>query len=127
MRNRLTAPLAAACLLTVAGCGPAKLDVERTWTLDAEPQMLILEAQPKAQNITVTFDSTDTDVTVLLIKESDIPKDEEGIVPTSKAIAFKSGKSGSFTGELPANTAAKVIVRSPGSKKTQVKVHLTNK
>ena len=95
-------------------------------TLD-EPKIVLLDAQSKPQNITVEFESTDSPVTVLLIKDSDLDKDDEGgFAAPKKALAFKQGeKSGSFTAEVPANTATRVVVRS--SNKTNVKLHITNK
>jgi len=114
-------------LVAVAGCGPAKLDVNKTYTLDSgDTQFVILDAQSKPQKITVEFESS-ADLTVMLIKSSDLGKDEDNFVDVKKAIAFKKGeKSGSFSGDVPENTETHVIVRNP-SAKANVKLHITNK
>ena len=113
-------------LVAFTGCGPAKLDVTKTYTFPGEPQIMGLDAQPKPQKITVEFDSSEGTITVLLIKESDVPENEDAFIPTSKAIAFKSGeKAGTFSGDVPEKTATKVIIRNP-SAKTTVKVRVTN-
>lgn len=117
--------LLATGLVALCGCGPAKLDVSKEYDMDNEPKMVILDAQPKPQKITVEFESTQGDVTVMLIKTAEIPKDEEAFVPTSKAIEFKKDKSGTFSGDVPENTETQVIVR--GGVKTKVKLHITNK
>ena len=124
---RALAPIFAVGLVTLAGCGPAKLDVTKTYTVEAgEPQIVFLDAQPKPQKITVEFESSASPITVLLIKDADVPKDEDGFIPTSKAIAFKSGeKSATFSGDVPENTASRVIIRNANSK-TSVKLRVTN-
>ena len=121
--------LLASGLVALSGCGPAKLDVEKTYTLDSgDAKIVLLDAQSKQQNITVAFESTDSPIIVLLLKDSDLQKDDDGsFMATSKAVAFKSGeKNSSFTAEVPANTASRVIIRGAASK-TTVKVHITNK
>ena len=114
-------------LVALAGCGPAKLDVTKTYTLDAgEPQIIFLDAQPKPQKITVEFESSASPITVLLIKDEDVPKDEDGFISTSKAIASKSNeKAATFSGDVPEKTASRVIIRN-ASGKTSVKVRVTN-
>jgi hypothetical protein len=125
MMLRSSCLLFAAGLVALSGCGPAKLDVTKTYTMDGTPQLVILDAQPKPQKITVEFESTGAEVTVLLIKKSDCPEGEEAFVPTAKAIASKKDKSGTITGEVPEKTETLVIVR--GGTKTDVKLHITNK
>ena len=127
MFPRALAPIFAVGLLALVGCGPAKLDVTKTYTLDAgEPQILFLDAQPKPQTITIEFESSASPITVLLIKDADVPKDEDGFIPTSKAIASKSNeKAATFSGEVPEKTASRVILRN-ASTKTSVKVRVTN-
>ena len=123
---RALAPFFAIGLVALAGCGPAKLDVTKTYTLEGEPQIIFLDAQPKPQKITVEFESSASPITVLLIKDADVPKDEDGFIPTSKAIAFKSGeKAATFSGDVPENTATRVIIRN-ASNKSSVKVRVTN-
>ena len=116
--------LLATALVGFSGCGPAKLDVTKTYSMDGLPKTVILEAQPKKQNITVEFEST-AEVTVMLIKKADCPEGEEGFVATAKAISFKKDKSGTITGELPEKTEGLVVIR--GGNKIDVKLHITNK
>lgn len=113
-------------LVAVAGCGPAKLEVEKSYNLDSgDTQWVILDPQPKPQKITVTYEAG-SELTVMLIKASEIPKDNEGFVDLKKAIASeKSKKSGTISGDVPENTEARVIVRNPASK-TTVKLKITN-
>ncbi len=113
-------------LISVAGCGPAKLDVTKNWTLD-EPKMVLLDAQPKPQTIKVDFEA-DNPVIVLVVKDSDLAKDDDGgFTPANKALAAsKAGeKKGEFSADLPANTAARVVARTSGGKAT-IKLHVTN-
>jgi hypothetical protein len=122
---RASALMLAFMLVSLSGCGPAKLDITKEYTL-SEPQIVILDAQPKPQKITVEFEG-DSEVTVLLIKAADAPDDEAEFVDVKKAIAYKKGeKSGSFSGDVPENTATRVIARSV-SPKAKVKLHITNK
>jgi hypothetical protein len=114
--------VAAFACLAASGCGPGKLDVTKEFTLDGDPQILFLDPQPKPQNVTVEFESTG-EIVVLLIKSSDIPQGEEGFVPTAKAIAFKKDKSGSFSGEVPANTATQVLARGGTKNTVKLRVH----
>jgi hypothetical protein len=114
----------AAGVFALSGCGPAKLDVTKSYTLDGLPQMVLLDPQPKAQKITIDFEAG-AEVTVLLMKKSDCPEGEEGFVPVAKAIAYKKEKSGSFSGDLPEKTEGMVVVR--GGNKIDVKLHITNK
>jgi hypothetical protein len=125
MLARLSSAALAVAVVSFAGCGPAKLDVNKTYTLD-EPKIVLLDAQPKVQNIKVDFES-DNPVTILLIKDADLAKGEDGsTLPASKALASKvNEKSGSFTAEVPANSASRVLLKNNGAKAT-VKLHITN-
>jgi hypothetical protein len=125
MMLRSSCLLLAAGLVALSGCGPAKLDVTKTYTLDGAPQMVILDAQPKPQKITVEFESSAAEVTVMLIKKSDVPEGEESFVPIAKAIVSKKDKTGTITGDVPEKTETLVLVR--GGTKTDVKLHITNK
>ena len=76
---------------SISGCGPAKLDVTKTFNLDGgDAKALLLDAQPKPQKITVEFEATSGTLDVLVFKESDVPKDDFAIVPTSKALGSKA-------------------------------------
>ena len=123
MIRSFVSAVAFACLV-LAGCGPAKLDITRNYNMDGLPQVLILDPQPKAQKVTVEYESSASEVVVMIIKASDVPKEEEGIVPTSKALAFKKDKSGTFTADVPEKTETFVIVR--GGTKTDVKLRVHN-
>ena len=113
-------------LVALSGCGPAKLDVSKSYELESgESRVIILDAQPKPQKITVEYDSG-SELTVMLIKASDAPAGEEGIVLPAKAIVSEKGKkTGTLSGDVPEKTEAKVIVRNPAAK-TTVKVRVTN-
>ena len=119
--------LASLGILGLAGCGPAKLDVSQTYEIADQGQILRLDAQPKPQTIRIQFESTQSPVTVLLIKDTEVLGNDDAMyVSTDKAIAFKKGeKSGDFTGEVPANTATTVIIREAKGR-TTVKIHITN-
>jgi len=114
---------AATTCLFASGCGPAKLDVSKEWDMDGEPQMLYLNPESKPQKVTVEFESSGNEVTVLLIKSADVPKEDERFVAVEKAIASQKGKSGSFSGDVPEKTETQVIVRGGGKTKVKLRVH----
>jgi hypothetical protein len=119
---------AALCLLFLAGCGPAALNVSKTLDLETdEARAIDLDAQSKPQKITVEFKSSEGDVSVFLFKEEDA-KGDEGLLTSdpTKAIEKKKGKEDSFSADVPANTPVRVIVRG-AAKKTKVDVKVTNK
>jgi hypothetical protein len=114
-------------LLALAGCGPGKLNESRNWDIDSgEAKAVDLPAIAKPQTVKVEFTSSDADVTVYVFKEADA-KGEDGLVASdpSKALAKASGKTGSFTADVPENTATRVIVRN-APKKTKVDLKITN-
>ncbi len=122
---RATALLLAAGLVALSGCGPAKLDITKDYSLESA-KIVILDPQSKPQKITVEFES-DSEVTVMVIKESEITEDNADIVDVKQAIAYKKGeKSGSFSADVPENTATRVVARSNAAK-AKVKLHITNK
>jgi hypothetical protein len=119
--------MVAVASIGLAGCGPAKLDVNKTYTLDVgEAQAIDLPAIPKPQKITVEFSATAGDVTVLVFKESDA-KGTDGLLDADlgKSLGKKTGKSDSFTVDVPENTATRVIARG-ATKKTDVTLKVTN-
>ena len=124
MLFRVPSVIFAIGLAALTGCGPGKLDISTNFTLDGEPKLFFLDPQSKPQKITVEYESSAGEITVLLMKSADVPKGEEGFVPTGKAIAFKKDKSGTFSGELPEKTEGQVIVR--GGIKTDVKIKIHN-
>ena len=126
-RAILTAVLAGglAGLAGLAGCGPAKLDVNKNYSLDMmEAQEIGLPAQSQPQTITVEFESTEGAVQVGVYRETDA--DDILMVDPQKAIAAEKGQSGRLTASVPENTATKVVIGN-AEKKTDVKVHVTNR
>ena len=114
-------------LIGLAGCGPAKLNETKEWTLDGEAKVLELPAVSKPQTITVVFSASSGEVSVLLFKADDA-KGESAIVeaPAIKALGSKlKSKGDTFTVEVPENTATRLFVR-PVSLKAVVKVTVTN-
>ena len=126
MRTRSALIAVASALLFAAGCGPAKLNESRTYSLNAgEAQILDLPAISKAQKVTVEFTSSAVDVSVSLIKDF---KESDGLdTPPSKTqtLAEKTGKDGSFVVDVPENTATRVVVRGANAK-TDVTLKVTN-
>ena len=123
----ILAALMVAGLASLSGCGPAKLDQNSKFMIDAHgtPGHIVeLSAQPQPQAITVEFDSSTTEVTVALFKTSDEVYPEK--IDLAKAIKGAKGKSGKFTADVPANTETKVVV-GEASKSTEVKLHITNR
>ena len=94
----------------------------------ADAQGVELPAQSKPQAITIEFTSSECPVTVYVFKKDEIkdPKEDLFTAPGSKALAKKTGKSESFTVDIPENTGTWVVVRD-ASKKTKVDLKTTNK
>jgi hypothetical protein len=119
----------AIAVLQLAGCGPAKLYEKKQYQMEPGlARAMDLSAQSKPQTLSVEFSSSDGKVSVLVVKQEDAPSEDDLIgVPASKAIASKVREtSGSFTAEVPANTATRVIVRD-AEKNTDVTLHVTNR
>jgi hypothetical protein len=117
------APLAVV-LLALAGCGPAKLDLSKTYNLGpAESQPIELPAQPVPQRLTVEFDST-APIEVAIFKSADLKGEDH---PVSKALAIeKKATKGSLAADLGPDTGTTVVI-SAGAKAAEVKVRLTNR
>jgi hypothetical protein len=122
-------PLAAA-LFALAGCGPAKLEVNKTVTVDANDYNFIgLPKQPQPQKVTVEIEATQ-EVNVYVIdaaKEGNFPD----LSPEKQAEAAKYGKlsgakAGTVTAEVPENTEVTVAIGG-GQRKADVKVSITNR
>jgi hypothetical protein len=130
MRPRLLLIACVPVLLVATGCSPKPLNETKTYTLDTQvsAHRLDIPANKKAQNITVEFSSSEKDVTVLLLKTSDVPTGEDGITiaESSKKLAGKRGKTESFTVEVPADTPTTLIVREHAATKTDVTVKVTS-
>jgi len=126
MRLRSLLIALAPVLLVVAGCAAKKLNESAKLTLDKEygARALDIPAQKKATTVSVEFASSDGEVSVLVFKETDVPKtpDDEALitVSASKAIVRKRGKGETFTAELPEGTAVRVVVREHTAAKTDV-------
>ena len=114
--------------LGLAGCGPAKLDVTKNYTLDPAGEhtyAIDLDAQSKPQTLNVEYEAADSEVTVAVYKASEAEDLET--LQTSKAIKSESGKkSGKLTVEVPENTATRVVV-GDSKAKTAVKLRVTNR
>jgi hypothetical protein len=119
--------LAAGSLL-LAGCGPAKLDVSKTWKLEpGEARSIDVGVQSKPQTISVEYASSAGEVTVCVFREADCKTDDDLIdTPSSKAIASKKGKGETFTADVPENTAVRVVARNP-TESSNVTLKVTNK
>jgi hypothetical protein len=128
MPNRLLT-LALACgAVVLSGCGPSRLNENKTWDLDSGVAMALdLPAVSKPQKINVEFTSSAGDALVAVFKEVDA-KGEEGLLNADtnvkKALASKESKGESFSVDVPENTATRVIVYS--RKKTTVNLKVTN-
>jgi hypothetical protein len=113
-------------VLVAAGCGPAKLNMEKTYPMNVgDSNNIDLPAIAQAQKITVDFSSSATEVTIFLIK--DFKEDDRiDIVPKKDQILAKAqGKSGTLSADVPEKTATRVIITDPRGK-TDVTVKLTN-
>ncbi|QJW98973.1 hypothetical protein [Frigoriglobus tundricola] len=114
-------------LLSAAGCGPAKLNENKTLTLDAgDAKGLDFPAISNAQTITIDFKSSAGEVSVYLFNEADA-KGEDGLLTSDpkKALGLKKGKEGSFEVNVPEKTATRIIVRG-ANEKTTVTLKATN-
>ncbi|HYH67087.1 MAG TPA: hypothetical protein VD866_20495 [Urbifossiella sp.] len=124
--------LAAVVLLAPGGCGPAKLEETRTWTVSAsdsgmsgEVKTMMLPKQPKPQRITVEYESNQP-VDVGIYKSEDV-KEGDINLPTSKALALDRAKSaGSIQADLGPDVATTVTVTGL-SKTATVKLTVHNK
>jgi hypothetical protein len=117
---------AAVVFLTPSGCGPAKLDETKTYTLPpGETKPLTLPAQPRPQRLTVEFEA-DNPVEVGVYKTADV-SDPDAPLPTGKALAIERAKdSGVLSVDLGPDVSTTVTVTAL-SKQTNVKLHLTNR
>ncbi|HEY1189823.1 MAG TPA: hypothetical protein VGE74_19395, partial [Gemmata sp.] len=121
MFARLATVACAIGLFAFAGCGPAKLNISEKYPLEAGlPKGIDLTAQPKPQKITVEFTSSAGEVSAFVFKTSDGEIWEEPENNKDKALATKKGASGTFSVDVPANTATRVVFWS--LKKTEVNV-----
>ncbi|MCE9561382.1 MAG: hypothetical protein K8U57_04950 [Planctomycetes bacterium] len=130
MSVRLFSAAIVCALLSVVGCTKnATLEVSKPYELiQGEAQAMILDPQPKPQKLNINFTSSEGDILVLVFKDADVPKGEDGImqVDPKKAIASKKGKSESFTVDVPENTGTQIVMRD-AAKKTKVDLKVNNK
>lgn len=114
-------------LFALSGCGPAKLDVSKSFTLeDQAAQVIDLDPQPKPQTVTVEFSSSAGEVYVYLIKDF---KERDGLetAPTkAQTLVSKQAKEGSVSADVGEKTAVRVVVRNPNAK-TDVTLKVSNK
>lgn len=108
-----------------AGCGPAKLDLKKTYDVTpGDTQFIDLPPQPKPQRITVEFKSADP-VTVGIFNTADINRD--AFLPESKARGIERAKTaGTVTADVGPGDATTVTISGAG-KATQVELHVTNR
>jgi hypothetical protein len=112
--------------LLAAGCGPARLKVEKQYTMDAgEVQAIDLDAIAKPQTVTVEFSSSASEVRVFLIKNFKAGAEPDPTPTKEQTLESKQGKEGSFSVVVPENTATRVIISGVNAK-TEVRVKLTN-
>ena len=112
--------------LFLAGCGPAKLEVAKSYEL--EPGMVqgfYLDKQSKPQKVTITFTSSEGEVEVLLFKSEDAPDEKVINVESAKALGSKTSKGETFTVDVPENTEARFVIRGAKTM-TKVDVKVTN-
>jgi hypothetical protein len=113
-------------LSLAAGCAPPKLDESRAYKLETGgAEVMDLPAVSKAQKVTIDFTSSASDVTVYLIKDF-TGKDGLDTMPSkAQILESKTGKSGNFSVDVPANTATRVVVRGANAN-TDVTLKVTN-
>jgi hypothetical protein len=118
--------LAAIAFLPLAGCGPAKLDITKTYkVVPGDTQFVILPAQPKPQRITVEYEA-DQPVEIGVYKSDDV-KDQDTALPTSKALKVeKATTTGTVAVDLNPDVSVTVTVTGLG-KEAGVKLHITNR
>ncbi|GIW84635.1 MAG: hypothetical protein WHU94_01380 [Thermogemmata sp.] len=111
----------------LGGCGPARLNVDKKYTMDVgDGRAIDLEAQKKPQKVKVEFSVSDGEARVLVFRAEDA-QGEEGILeaPASKALGSQRGSTGSFTVDLPPDTKARIVIRDL-TKKADVTIKVTN-
>jgi hypothetical protein len=114
----------AVALVTLSGCGPARLDETKAYSLEmGETRAISPPAQSKPQTITVDYEAAPADVSVGAFKAADVK--DLNFPQFNKAIKADSGKKGSFAAEVPENTEYHIIVEAKG--KTDVKLHIRNR
>jgi|SRR5579883_1255985 len=113
-------------LLMSGGCGPAKLKLDKTYSIPAgQSEIIDLPAISKPQKITVEFSSSTTEVAVYLIKDYEDADGKDVVPAKNKILEMKEAKSGTFTADVPAKTATRVAIMG-GRQKTEVSVKLNN-
>ena len=120
----MLARLAPLVLVLLAGCGPAKLNESRTYSMvPGTPQGFDPPVIGTAQTLTVEFTSSAADVTVYVVK--DPPPEMDDPPAANDVLATGTGKGGTVTAAVPAKTAVRVMVG--GAKgKTDVVLKVTN-
>lgn len=122
IRNVLFA-IAALCLI-LGGCGQ-KLNDEGTKTIEAGgAQIYSYDAFTHDYALTVEFKSTDSELTVGVFRQSDLP--DKTAPDTSKSLASKTGKEGTITVDIPKGTPIHILAYSVKSK-TSLWTKMTSK
>lgn len=129
MRTRVLVFVLAPVLLAAAGCGPAKINENRTFTLDTNTSghRLDIPADKKPRTLTVEFASSEKEVSVLLFKRSDVKDGEDGIMEAqnTQKLAGTRATADRFTAEIPADTPTTIIIRGHAAPKTNVTLKVT--
>jgi hypothetical protein len=121
----MLARLVPLALLLAAGCGPAKLNESRTYPMaPGTPAGFDLPVIGKAQTLTVEFTSSAADVSVFVVKNPPAEMDDAPPAATS-VLGTATGKSGTVTAAVPAQTPVRVMV-SGAKAKTDVVLKVTN-
>lgn len=111
-------------LLVATGCGPAKLNEARNYSMTpGTPQGFDLPVIGKAQTLTIEYTSSAADVSIYVIK--DPPAEMDDKPAAASVLGTGTGKSGTVTAAVPAKTAVRVMVG--GAKgNTDVALKVTN-
>jgi hypothetical protein len=110
----------------LAGCGPAKLDVSKSYTLEhGSADGFVLQKQSKPQKITIEFSSSKGEVTVLLFKATDATEENYDVAEKEKAMGYKTGKSDTLVVDVPENTETRFVIRG-AKENTKVDVRVKN-
>lgn len=108
------------------GCGPAKLQENHTFTMEAgDVKYFDLDPISKTQRITVDFSSSHGDAYVYVLKDCQGDEGVNEIPPKEKILTSKNGKTGTLIVDVAAQTPLRVLVRGV-SQKTEVKLTMTN-
>lgn len=130
-RRNLIATAVAACVLAAAGCGPAKFDATRSFSLSGEQPAQANEVPPQSAAQTVKVEVTSdnaVDVYVLVgTTAADAVNLEEKDVKAKAAASKTNTKGDTLTVQVPAGQGVTVWVGRSGTvQKASGTVKMTN-